>query len=132
MGGQDFNDLREKDKDREDLFSATPPIEMMRLILSRQATRRKDGRERITTKESGIWHRCANWMCAWSFWERPMCYPTLYGCRPTAQAWEEHFSDLLKQHEFKWLKSVPDAFVHEGKGMSGVVSAWWRLRVGKD
>ena len=38
---RDFKDPR--DKDREDLFSATPPIEMMRYMLSRQATRRPDG-----------------------------------------------------------------------------------------
>ena len=38
---RDFKDPKEKD--REDLFSATPPLEMMRLIMSRQATHRKDG-----------------------------------------------------------------------------------------
>ena len=43
---RDFKDSKEKD--REDLFSATPPIEMMRLVLSRQATRRTDGGERKT------------------------------------------------------------------------------------
>ena len=31
----------------------------------------------------------------------------LYGCRPAAQAWEEHYSALLKNHGFKRLKSVP-------------------------
>ena len=40
----DFKDPKEKD--REYLFSATPPLEMMRFIMSRQATQRKDGRER--------------------------------------------------------------------------------------
>ena len=45
----------------------------------------------------------------------------LYGCRPAAQAWEEHFSALLKNHGFKRLKSVPVAFVHETRDMSGVV-----------
>ena len=43
---RDFKDRKEKD--REDLFSATPPIEMMRFVLSRQATRRDDGEERKT------------------------------------------------------------------------------------
>ena len=37
-----------KEKDRDDLFSATPPLEMMRFIMSRQATRRKDSKERKT------------------------------------------------------------------------------------
>ena len=53
-----------------------------------------------------------------------------YGCRPAAQAWEEHWSAFLKNHGFKRLKSVPKAFVHETRGMSGVC-AWRRLRVGR-
>ena len=36
------------EKDREDLFSATPPLELIRFAVSRQATRRADGRERKT------------------------------------------------------------------------------------
>lgn len=36
------------ERGREDLFSATPPIELIRYILSRQATRRDDGIERNT------------------------------------------------------------------------------------
>ena len=43
---RDLKDPREKD--REDQFNATPLIEMMRFILSRQATRRKDGIEMKT------------------------------------------------------------------------------------
>jgi hypothetical protein len=43
---RDFKDT--KDKDSENLFSATPLIELMRCVLSRQATRRKDGVERKT------------------------------------------------------------------------------------
>jgi hypothetical protein len=43
---RDFKDPKEKD--REDLFSATPPIELMRYMLSRLATVRKDGAERKT------------------------------------------------------------------------------------
>ena len=45
----------------------------------------------------------------------------LYGCRPAAQDWEEHYLALLKNHGFKRLKSVPVAFVHETRDMSGVV-----------
>ena len=43
---RDFKDKGEKD--REDLFSATPPLELVRYLLSRQATRRRDGQERKT------------------------------------------------------------------------------------
>ena len=43
---RDFKDPKEKD--REDLFSATPPLEMIRFMLSRQATIRSDKEERKT------------------------------------------------------------------------------------
>ena len=33
------------EKDREDLFCATPPLEALRLLISRQATVRPDGKE---------------------------------------------------------------------------------------
>ena len=36
------------EKDREDLFCATPPLELLRFLLSRQATRWKDGKQRKT------------------------------------------------------------------------------------
>ena len=36
------------EKDRKDLLSATPPLELLRYVVSRQATKRKDGRERKT------------------------------------------------------------------------------------
>ena len=43
---------------------------------------------------------------------------------------QEHHSTLLKNHGFVLLKSVPVAFTHEGKDMSGVVRgddfAWER------
>lgn len=39
---------RPHEKDREDLFSATPPIELIRFKLSRQAPLTKDGLERKT------------------------------------------------------------------------------------
>ena len=121
-----------KEKDREDLFSATPPIEMMRFMLSRQATRRKDGEERTTMyldikkahlaplceqdvyvelpAEAGVAGDECGKLAHW-----------LYGCRPAAQAWEEHYSALLQGHGFKRLKSVPVAVVHEGRDLNGVV-----------
>ena len=89
---RDFKDPMEKDRE-EDLFSATPPLEMMRFILSRQATRRKDGRERqnhvLRQKRKRILHRYAGRMCTWS------CRERRDGCRPAAQPGEEHYSALL-------------------------------------
>ena len=39
-------DFKGKDKDRDDLFAETPPLEAKRLLLSRAATRRRNGRFR--------------------------------------------------------------------------------------
>ena len=44
----------------------------------------------------------------------------LYGCRPAAQAGEEHCSALLEANGVKRLKSVPVAFVHKARDMIGV------------
>ena len=45
----------------------------------------------------------------------------LYGCRPAAQAWEEHYSGVLESVGFARLKSSPVAFVHEERDLVGVV-----------
>ena len=37
-------DFKGSDKDRDDLFAETPPLEGKRMLLSRAATRRRDGR----------------------------------------------------------------------------------------
>ena len=39
-------DFKGDDKDRDDLFAETPPLEAIRLLLSRAATRRADGQQR--------------------------------------------------------------------------------------
>ena len=39
-------DFKGGDKDRDDLFAETPPLEAKRMILSRAATRRPDGKVR--------------------------------------------------------------------------------------
>ena len=39
-------DFKGNDKDRDDLFAETPPLEAKRMLLSRAATRRDDGRWR--------------------------------------------------------------------------------------
>ena len=130
MGGQDFKDSRRRTK--EDVFSATPPLGMMRFIMSRQAICRNDGRERKTSFSDMKKGHLA-----------PLCEQDVYvelpgegevdddecgklihwlcGCRPAAQAWDEHHSALLKEHEFKWLKCVPAAVVPQTRDMSGVV-----------
>jgi hypothetical protein len=41
----------------------------------------------------------------------------LYGCRPAAQAWEEHYSALLAGHGFVRSTAVPVAFVHSDRDL---------------
>ena len=39
-------DFKGSDKDRDDLFAETPPLEAKRMLISRAATKRIDGRRR--------------------------------------------------------------------------------------
>ena len=116
-------DFKEKgEKDREDLFSATLPLELMRYMLSRQATIRDDCQERKTmyldVKKAHLIPKCDQDVYVQLppeagaqpdecgkllFW--------LYGCRPVAQAWEEHYSAVLSKAGFKRLVSCLVAFV---------------------
>ena len=126
-------DFKEKgEKDWEDLFSATTPLELMRYMISRQATIRDDGQERKTmyldVKKAHLIPKCDQDVYVQLppeagaqpdecgkllFW--------LYGCRPAAQAWEEHYSAVLRKAGFKRLVSCPVAFVHESRDLMGVV-----------
>ena len=127
---RDFKDPR--DKDREDLFSATPPIEMMRYMLSRQATRRPDGRQRktlyIDIKKAHLAPLCESDVYVELPTEAEVhedecgkLIHWLYGCRPAAQAWEEHYSALLVKEGFRRMQTVPVVFVHEQRDLCGVV-----------
>jgi hypothetical protein len=127
---RDFKDPKEKD--REDLFSATPPLEMIRLMLSRQATVRTDGKERKTMyldiKKAHLAPLCLTdvyvELPAEAEVEEDECGKLihwLYGCRPAAQAWEEHYSALLVKNGFERLKTVPVAFTHPARDLHGVV-----------
>ena len=126
-------DFKKKgEKDREDLFSATPPLELIRYVISRQATRRTDGRERktlyIDVKKAHLVPRCLKDV----YVELPteaeveddecgkLIY-WLYGCRPAAQAWEEHYSGVLEAVGFKRLLSSPVAFYHQARDLVVVV-----------
>ena len=120
------------EKDREDLFSATPPLEFLRYVISRQATRRADGRERktmyIDVKKAHLAARCMEDV----FVELPeeagveddecgkLIY-WLYGCRQAAQAWEEHYAGVLQAVGFKRLVSSPVAFYHPERDLVVVV-----------
>ena len=97
-------DFKGGDKGRDDLFADTPPLEAKRLLLSRAATRRKDGRWRklmfIDAKKAHLNPRCEDGV----YIELPaecgapsgMCGKLnywLYGFRKAASAWEAHYSE---------------------------------------
>jgi hypothetical protein len=105
-------DFKGDDKDRDDLFAETPPLEAKRMLFSRAATRRRDGRMRklllIDARKAHLNPKCEQdvyvmlpeecdcpeGMCGkLDFW--------LYGFRPAAVAWEKHYSELLESVGFK-------------------------------
>ena len=125
---RDFKDKSEKD--REDLFSATPPLEIIRYLLSRQATRRRDGKERktlyIDVKKAHLIPKCTQDV----FVELPPeagaqadeCGKLeywLYGCRPAAQAWEEDYARALEEAGFRRPASCPVVFSHAHRDLIG-------------
>ena len=126
---RDFKD--KKEKDRHDLFSATPPVEIIRYMLSRQATKRQDGRERksmyIDVKKAHLMPRCEQDVYV-DLPEEADVAPDecgkllywLYGCRPAARAWEEHYSGVMEGEGFARLKSSPVAFAHNTRDLVAV------------
>ena len=127
---RDFKGKHEKD--REDLFAATPPLEAKRALISRAATRRRKGAIRkllfIDARKAHLNPRCtedvyidlpeeagaAKGTCGkMNFW--------LYGFRPAASAWEKHYSNLLEEAGFIRGLSSPVIFHHPERDMSCVV-----------
>jgi hypothetical protein len=105
-------DFKGGDKDRDDLFAEIPPLEAKRMLLSRAATRRRDGRMRkllfIDARKAHLNPKCEQdvyvmlpeecdcpeGMCGkLDFW--------LYGFRPAAVAWEKRYSERLESVGFK-------------------------------
>ena len=120
------------EKDREDLFCATPPLELLRFLLSRQATRRRDGRERktmfIDVRKAHLVPECKEDV----FVELPeeaeveddecgKLLHWLYGCRKAGQAWEDHYSAVLRRAGFARAMSSPVAFYHASRDLWAVV-----------
>ena len=120
------------ERDREDLFCATPPLELLRFLISRQATRRADGRGRktlfIDVRKAHLIPECkedvyvdlpeeagaqADECGKLLYW--------LYGCRRAGQAWEDHYSLVLMQSGFVRAVSSPVAFYHPSREIWVVV-----------
>jgi hypothetical protein len=117
------------DKDRDDLFAETPPLEAKRLLMSRAVTRRKDGRVRkllfIDVRKAHLnppcegdvyielpaEAECPEGMCGkLDFW--------LYVFRPAAAAWEKHYSGKLESVGFVRGVTCGVVFYHPGRDIS--------------
>ena len=123
---------RGNDKDRDDLFAATPPLEAKRLLFSRAATR-IEGKSRrkllfIDAKRAHLYPKCEDDVyiellaeagggpedCGkLSFWS--------YGFRPAAHAWEHHYSKELEACGFERGDACSVIFYHEERDLSCVV-----------
>jgi hypothetical protein len=122
------------ERDREDLFAATPPLEAKRILISRVVTRRKR-RGRGVRKLMFIDARKAhlNPRCEKEVYiklpeesraEEGMCGKLvhwLYGFRPAAQAWEELYSKRLEEAGFTRGLASPVVFYHEDRDIAVVV-----------
>ena len=125
-------DFKGGGKDRDDLFAATPPIESKRLLFSRAATRRRDGRFRkllfVDARKAHLNPRCEEdvyielppeaegepGMCGkLGFW--------LYGLRPAAAACEKLYSERFEGAGFKRGIGCGVVFYHAEKDISVAV-----------
>ena len=125
-------DYKGKDKDRDDLFAETPPLEAKRMLLSRAVTRRRDGRTRklmfIDARKAHLNPVCTEDVyvdlppecgCPEGFCGKLNFW--LYGMRPAAAAWEKHYAELLEGKGFKRGEACGVAFYHADMDVSIVV-----------
>jgi hypothetical protein len=116
------------EKDREDLFAATPPLELLKAQLSRAASKRGRKVLVIDVKKAHLYPRCE----ADVFIELPSeakveagrcgkLVHWLYGFRPAAQAWESHYSSNLEGIGFKRGLASPVSFYSPESDVSCLV-----------
>ena len=125
-------DFEGNDKDRDDLFAETPPLEAKRMLFSRPATPRKDGRFRkllfIDARKAHLNPKCEEGVHI----ELPAevgapegtCSKLvhwLYGVRPAVAAWEKHYSSLLEGCGFRRGVSCGVVFYHPDRDLALVV-----------
>ena len=124
-------DFRAADKDREDLFAATPPWELKKLLMS-QVANRGGGRRRkmllIDVKKAHLNPECKEEVYV-ELPDEAEAGPNqigklrhwLYGFRPAAAAWENHYAEKLQGAGFTRGMASPVSFYHEQKDVSLVV-----------
>ena len=120
------------DKDRQDLFAATPPLEMKRMLISRAATIPLNGRMRkllfIDVKKAHLNPLCEQDV----YFKLPeevnpgvgkcgKLIHWLYGFRPAAQAWESHYASKLVEIGFRRGPGASVAFYHPQRDLACVV-----------
>jgi hypothetical protein len=116
------------EKEREDLFAATPPLELLKAQLSRAAS--KKGRKVlvIDVKKAHLYPLCESEV----FIELPpeagakpgtcgQLVHWLYGFRPAAQAWESHYSKNLENIGFVRGRASPVSFYDPAADVSCLV-----------
>lgn len=119
----------EKDKEREDLFAGTPPLEAERMQFSRAVTRTVEGKVRkmmfIDAKKANLNPRCDEdvyiELPAEAGVEGGMCGMLvywLYGCKKAAQAWDEFYATKLEEVGFARGKGSGVVFYHERRDVS--------------
>jgi hypothetical protein len=126
-------DFRVKgEKDREDLFAATPPLELLRILISKAATVTKDGGWRkllfVDVKKAHLNPKCEQdvyfWLPDEAGPKQGMCGKLvhwLYGFRPAAQAWETHYATKMEEVGFVRGQGISVAFWHPDRDLACVV-----------
>jgi hypothetical protein len=123
---------RKDDKDRQDLFAATPPLELKRMLMSKAASMSDCGRRRkllfIDVKKAHLNPKCE----ADVYFEIPEeANPSpgkigklvywLYGFRPAAQAWENCYAAKFVKEGFVRGAGASVVFWLPGKDLACVV-----------
>jgi hypothetical protein len=122
-------DFRTKDdKDREDLFAATPPLELLKALLSKAASDRRRKVLVIDVKKAHLYPLCTQDV----YIELPeeagappgtcgKLVHWLYGFRPAAQAWESHYAENLSNEGFIRGSASPVSFWNPLRDVSCLV-----------
>jgi hypothetical protein len=129
---RDFKGKGKYCKDREDLFAATPPLELLRFLVSMTATRKGGAIKRkmafVDVKKAHIIPKCERDVyvqlpeelgaAAAGGSKCGKLNHWLYGFRPAAQAWEAHYSKLLVEAGFERGLSTPVIYFHEARDIA--------------
>ena len=142
MVGRDFKGGKGRDED--ELFASTPPLEALRMLMSKAASTRKNKRRMrkmlfIDAKKANL---------------NPLCHEDvyivlpeevgagpgrcgklvhwLYGCRPAAQAWETFYSEKMEGVGFERGRGSAVVFHHKEKDISALLHGDDFVFVGDD